>query len=250
MRKITQKILQVFLIVLLVLISLTTVSALEFAGIQVLDEIDIPENLNFSVRDTCSEEYDYYMQATAREDGCFAVYARQVNRYGTDFEKVYIDLYDSDGDFLQEISFTTPFDLAVELTKETVNIYFYKSILVYNLETQELFNYSIPDGAAVNGGVYKNLRKKEFVSGEWTYICKKTSGEYTELIRSKDDQLEVLVELPGSGINFFGDVYFPSVAIAIIGILFKELLKKRKKKTNRTKKNTDDSSLSSDEKQK
>ena len=235
MRKTTQTILQVFLIVLLVLISLTTVSALEFAGIQVLDEIDIPENLNFSVRDTCSE-YDYYMQATAREDGCFAVYARQVdmdNRYGTDFEKVYIDLYDSDGDFLQEISFTTPFDLAVELTKETVNIYFYKSILVYNLETQELLNYSIPDGAAVNGGVYKNLRKKEFVSGEWTYICKKTSGEYTELIRSNDDQLEVLVELSGSGMSFW-NVYFPGVAIAVTGILFKELLKKRKKKMMKT----------------
>ena len=176
------------------------------------------------------------MQATAREDGCFAVYARQVdmdNRYGTDFEKVYIDLYDSDGDFLQEISFTTPFDLAVELTKETVNIYFYKSILVYNLETQELLNYSISDGAAVNGGVYKNLRKKEFVSGEWTYICKKTSGEYTELIRSNDDQLEVLVELSGSGVSFW-NVYFPGVAIAVTGILFKELLKKRKKKMMKT----------------
>ncbi len=216
----------------MLLSNLISVSALEFGGISVLKEIDVPKNLNFTVRDTCAK-YDHFMQATAREDGCFAVYARQVDtgdRYIVDFEKVYIDIYNSEGDFYQELCFTTSQDLAVELTQETVNIYFYNSILVYNLETQKIHNYAIPDGEAVDGEVYKNLRKEEFISGDWNYSCKKSFGEYTQLIRQNEDNIQIPVQLEGTE-NNFAKAFFPSLGIAFLGFLFRKWLKRVNQRT-------------------
>lgn len=219
-----------FFVLSMLLGCLINVSALEFGGISVLKKIDVPENLNFAVRDTCAK-YDHFMQVTAREDGCFAVYARQVDtgdRYIVDFEKVYIDIYNEDGYFCQELYFTTPHDLAVELTQTTVNIYFYNSVLVYDLETQELHNYAIPDGSAVNGDLYKNLRKKEFVSGDWKYSCKKTFGEYTKLVRSNENDIQIPVQLDGTDHNFWSAI-IPGIGIASVGVLFREWLRKRKR---------------------
>lgn len=220
---------QTILVLMFCSLCLINVSALEFGNITVTDEIDIPEDLEFSVSKVCSR-YDYFMQATAREDGCFAIYARHVDmdqHNGTDFEKVYIDLYDADGKFVEELSFTTPFDLAVELTEETVNIYFYKSVLVYNLETQQLRNYSIPDGSATDNGLYERLRENEFISGEWLYSCKKTQGNFTELSRSNGNQYQILLQTNGTGFGF-GKAFFGGLVIAITGAMVSNRLKRKK----------------------
>lgn len=235
MNKIKRTIMQTILVLMFCSFCLINASSLEFANITVIDEIDIPENLEFSVSKVCSR-YDYFMQATAREDGCFAIYARHVDmdqRNGTDFEKVYIDLYDADGKFVEELSFTTPFDLAVELTQETVNIYFYKSVLVYNLETQELRNYSIPDGSATNIGLYERLRENEFVSGEWLYSCKKTYGNFTELSRSNGNQYQILLQTSGTEFSF-GKAFFGGLVIAVTGAMFVKWLKKHREKNRET----------------
>ena len=234
MNKIKRTIMQTILVLMFCLLCLINVSALEFGNITVIDEIDIPEDFEFSVSKVCSR-FDYFMQAAAREDGCFAIYARHVDmdqHNGTDFEKVYIDLYDANGKFVEELSFTTPFDLAVELTEETVNIYFYKFVIVYNLETQELRNYSIPDGSAINNGLYERLREDEFISGEWLYSCKKTHGNFTELTRSNGNQYQILLQTSGTSYSF-GKAFLGGLVIAITGAMFSNWLK-RKKKTQGT----------------
>ncbi len=224
-----------FFTLVLLLFGTNSVHGLEFGGISALEEIDLPEDLNFQVHSVCTK-HTYFMQATAREDGCFAIYSRSGETYEpstTDFKRVFIDVYDPNGTFLQELSFTTPLDLAVELTAETLNIYFYVSVLTYDLETQELRHYSIQDGAAVNGGVYKRLREKEFVSGDWTYTCKKTFDGYTQLTRSNSTQTQILVQMPGTG-NAWWNIFLPGVLICIVCVVIIAFYHRKRMNKKRT----------------
>lgn len=188
--------------------------------IPVIEEIDLPQDLNFSVSDICSG-HAYFMQAAANETGYFAIYSRHIDPddYAkVDFKKVYIDIYRPDGGFLQELSFTTSLDLAVELKDKTVNIYFYGSVLVYDFTTKEVSHYAIPEGAAVNGSMYKQLRSREFTAGDWVYTCKKGFDGYVKLARSDGSQVQVLVEMPGAS-DLWGKVILPGGAIGIISMI-------------------------------
>lgn len=208
-----------------------SVSALESGGIMALDEIDLPQDLNFCVNTTCSKHV-CFMQATAREDGCFAIYSRYIDTAeysGNSFKKAYIDIYYADGSFYRELSFTTPLDLAIELTETSVNIYFYTSVIVYDLETQELRHYSIPSGTIENEGVFQKLRSEEFVCGDWKYMLEKSFDGYLKLTRSNDDQIQVLIEMPGTG-NSFWNVLFPGIVSGIIGITVIAWIIKRRKR--------------------
>jgi len=196
-------------------------------NIPVIEEIDVPANLDFEVH-SIQGEYAYFMQATARTDGAFAVYGRHWGADGNvDLEVVYIDLYDKDGNFLQELTFRTPFNIAVELTDTSVNIYFYASLLCYDLETQSLHNYSIPENFAENEGIYERLRAAEFSAGNWKYICKKSFDGYTALTRSNEQQTQTLVQMEGTG-NSFWNVFFPGLAIGTLGTII--LVRSQKKK--------------------
>ena len=128
------------LIIILVLVQPLCASAVENVSLAVLGEIELPSDLNFSVNDTCTG-HAHFQQATANEKGMFAVYAwhHNPNDY-KDFSmaKAYIDIYLADGSFYRELAFTSTQDFSVELTEETVNVYFYLSVLVYDLQTQEL----------------------------------------------------------------------------------------------------------------
>jgi len=218
--------------VILLFISLTpfSVSALEVGGIPVIEEIELPQDLNLSVKNTCSE-HSYFMQATADETGQFAVYSLYINPEDREnnYERVYIDIYNADGLLLQELSFKTPFSLAIELMGDELNIYFYKSVLVYNIDTQEMQHYSIADGVAVNGGKFKNLRSKEFVKGNWEYSCKNSFHGYTKLTRSNGNQTQVLVEMPGEE-SIFLPAFLSSVVIVIICLATRNWIKKTKNK--------------------
>lgn len=206
-------------------------AALEVESIPIVEEIDLPEDLNFTVNNICSG-HAYFMQATADKTGRFAVYTRLYSPSEDGFRKVFIDIYDVDGSFLQELTFETPLDVAVEIAEEVVNIYFYKSILVYDFETQDVHHYAIPDGVAVDGGIYQKLRSKEFVIGNWKYICTKAFDGYTKLTRSDGNHVQVLVEMPGTG-NSFGNLFLPSIVVGIIGIaIISRLYKKKQHKTD------------------
>ena len=224
--------------ILLVLsyIRVVDVLAIENDSIPILEEIELPDDLNFSVSDT-RLDHIYFEQVTAREDGSFAVYScyHDPKNYvkGT-FERKYIDIYDTDGNFLQELFFTTSQPIAAELTDETLNIYTYISVLVYDLETQELHHYSIPEGAMMDS-LYFELREEDFVSGEWTYHCEKDFDGYTKLVRNNGEQEQVLVEMPGTGNNFW-NLIFPGIALGFLLLALKMVFKKAKNKKSTTEK--------------
>ena len=92
-------------------------------------------------------------------------------------------------------------------------------MLVYDFITQEASCYSIPDGAAISGGLYKQLRSKSFLAGDWTYNCKKSMDGYTKLTRSNTEQVQVLVEMPGTG-DFWLSTILVGGGIGIITMLF------------------------------
>ena len=216
--------------------------AAEIDEVPLLEEIDLPEDLNFSVNDTCTK-HAYFEQAAANENGCFAVYSLHVNPDApedVDYTKKYIDIYNSDGTLLQEISFYTTYSLAFELKENTINIYFRLSALVYDLATQEIKCYAIPEGLAVNGKLYnadgeeyKQLRSKVFTAGGWTYSCKKGLYGYTELIRSNGEQEQVVVEMLGSDEVVFRAIpaCIEGAIIIAISIFVKRRVKRDKDKT-------------------
>lgn len=201
----------------LLLLSIFPVSASVIADIPIIREIDIPENLSFSISDYCSG-HAYFMQAAADRTGSFIVYSRHVdidNIGNTDFQKVYIDIYKPDGVFLQEISLITPLDCAVSLNGGFIEIYFYKSVLIYNISTQEIHSYEIPDGAAVESGLFSRLREKTFTSGEWTYSYKKGFNGFTGLVRHNNSEEQVLIEMVGTE-KMLWNLYIPSGLLAIV----------------------------------
>ena len=198
--------------------------------IPILNEIDLPHDLEFVVNETFSR-HAYFMQAAADENGCFVLYSRHVNpddHSDVDFEKVYIDIYSASGDFLKELSFNTPLDCAVEIEGDTVSVYFYSSVLIYSLATEEIHHYAIPEGAAVNGDLYKELRSKQFSKGDWDYHYKKGVNGYVKLLRSDGAQTQVLVEMPGTS-DAMRKVILPGTAAGIIIMIISVWYKKKSK---------------------
>ena len=219
-------------LVTVIFIMCPQVFGIEIAPIKRLEEIDLPMDFNFSVSDTCSG-HAYFMQAAADESGGFGVYSRHINpnnRSDIDLKKVYIDIYKSDGTFLQEVSFTTSLDLAFELAESAVNIYFYNFVVIYDRTTQGLLCYAIPDGSAIHNGLYKQLRSKDFTSGNYVYSCKQGLDGYTKLIRTDGNQSEVLVEMVGT-LDSIWKVALPGCASGMIILLIAVWAAKRRKTT-------------------
>lgn len=220
-----------FIAIMLVFLSCPLqVSATETGDIPILKEINLPEDISFSVNNTCSEHL-YFMQATAREDGWFAVSSLHIdsNTPSKDnFHKVYIDIYDACGRFQQELEFNTPLSFTIEITEETLNIYFYTSMLVYDFETESLSNYSIPGGSVMDYGLYETLHKDEFTCGQWQYKCVKSFNGYEKLIRSNEDKEQVLVSMPGYTSTFL-NTFIPGSFIAILFIALVIIVRKKVK---------------------
>lgn len=193
------------LIYKLVVLLFVALIAFSFSGLTVFasgtesnyefTEIDLPQGLNFTVNDTCTG-HAYFMQAAANEQGSFAVLSLHVNPNDIqdfDFGKVYVDLYNSDGVFYQEISFETASAFVIQLETDCLNMYFQDSLMVYDLETRELTNYAIPPEAPEYGGM-EELRAESFSAGDWEYTCRKGVRGYVELSRSDGNQVQVLVQ--------------------------------------------------------
>ena len=159
------------------------------------EETDLPQGLNFTVNDTCTG-HAYFMQAAANEQGAFAVLSLHVNPNDIqdfDFGKVYVDLYNSDSVFYQEISFETASAFVIQLESDCLNMYFQDFVMVYDLDTQELTNYAIPPEAPEYGGM-EALRTESFSAGDWEYTCRKGVRGYVELSRRDGSQVQVLVQ--------------------------------------------------------
>ena len=174
--------------------------ALDNKSVPTLEAIELPPDLNFTVSHSCSG-HAFFMQATANETGYFAIFSLHVDPddlADVDFKKVYIEIYQPDGTFLQELSFTTPLALTVALEENCVNIIFYDSVLVYEFVTQELSHYATPAGATGNNGTPAQWVSKNFSVGDWDYTCKKGFLGYVKLSRTNGEQEQVLVEMPGN----------------------------------------------------
>lgn len=223
------KILVIFVVLSFCVIS---VYALEIGGIPVSKEVEVPEKLNFKVSDT-QAKYDYFLQAIAHEDGWFVICTNLSNtkdQYIVDYEKKYIDIYDADGVFRQELSFVSSQNFVIELTESTVNIFFYDSVLIYNFEKQDLKYYTIPVGVTKEyekSGIY-SYHEKEFISGEWTYKCYESTATigYNKLTRQNRDNMQKLVDIGDTGHEFYVYV-ITSVSIALVGVLSIVWWKKR-----------------------
>lgn len=185
------------------------------------EETDIPQDLAFSVGNTCLG-HAYFKQAVANEDGMCAVFSLHVNPEDpadVNFKKAYIDIYDVDGSFLQELSFITPHTFSMELTDETVNLFFYDSVLIYTLQTQALHRYKITPLSDADSE--KLLPAKEFTCGDWTYRCTKGWNGYVQLTRTSNLETQILVDMPGMK-RLLWESVFPglaaAVAITLVGV--------------------------------
>ena len=211
-----------------------------------LEEIELPTDLNFSVNTTCSK-HKTFNQAVADETGIFATDSTPLEPEDVFSDKpalAYIDIYNADGSFMKEICFTTDYSFFIELTSEYLNIYFYNNVLVYNIYTDELDNYSTPEGLATDGGLLTSLSKKSFTSGQWTYTCKRGVGGYTKLFRDDGENDQLIVEMPGT-VDHLTSIVIPGIIMGVFicsvpPIFLYFILKKRKRKN----KKTEDGSLS------
>ena len=224
MKKLYRLALAVLLVLLLVGNMNFAASALEFGGIAVTGELPIPDDFFFTVNDDCST-HPQFNQAAASANGCFAVHSFHIDTETvTDktFHKNYIDLYNADGSFCKEISFETQYAFNMELTEKTLCLYFDSCVIVYDLEDEQLYNYSIPEYAAEESGLNQKLRASRFTSGEWEYRCERYFTDYRRLVRSNEEQTQVLVEMPGLGmrhdVGLLTGAFYALLLVALLAV--------------------------------
>lgn len=210
------------------LISTNCLCAVEFDGVDIISETKLPEDLNLKVNKDCTE-HSFFKQATAWSDGSFAICTSGITTDGVtrNTNCKFIDIYNTDGEFVKELTFETTSDIAIERTEKTLNIYLYSGIICYNLESNEFSYYTTPDYQAYNSGYVENLRKDKFTVGEWTYSYEKNFDGYVKLIRSNGNDKQILYEIKdGSDMVPMGSIVF-SVVLFGLGCCF---MYKRKNK--------------------
>ena len=197
---------------------------------EVLQESVLPNDLNFAVSDTCSH-HKFFRQATARQDGTFATctVGVYVDNLRSDTNKKFIDIYNSNGEFIEELSFETSSDLAIELTEQTLNIYLYSERLCYDLESKKVSYYLTAHYEAYNSGYVETLRRDKFTVGEWTYSYKSTILGHTQLIRSNGSEKQTLLEMQGSKLTDAKYVVVDILFFVLFFVLIKFVCKKYKR---------------------
>lgn len=215
------------LVVLFLLSFPLSVSASNYHGVTIIGETTLPADFQFSSSDTCTG-HTSFKHATARDDGGYAVCSLYTNAredLSQVYNKHYVDIYDSNGEFVIELSYCTDLDNAVELTDEFLHIYFQTIIVSYNLNNGSLICYSIPSGATVDNGLLLELRSDTFSAGQWTYVCKGGWTEHTKLVRTNGIETQVLVEygILDSSVQLI-DLAFPClllfIALSVVLVFF------------------------------
>ena len=227
-----KRIVAIFLIYTIVFCSFSiTCAAINSTGINnTARESVLPENLKFLVEDKCSQ-HNVFQQAVACEEGSFAIYTYGVMSEGvlSETNKKFIDIYDSNANFLKEISFETSSDVAIEITESFVNIYLYSEVICYDYKKQETSYFLTEDYEVYNSGFVDSLRKDQFLEGEWEYYCEKSFLGYSKLSRTNGSDTQTLFDATTDNI-INGDIFI-SVVFGIF--LFITGLKIRQK--NKTK---------------
>lgn len=193
-----------------------------------LQESALPDNFNFTVNNTCSH-HKYFKQATARQDGAFATCTVGVfiDDLRSNTNKKFIDIYDSDGEFIEELSFETTSDIAIELTEKTLNIYLYSELISYDLDSKDVSYFTTERYEAFNSGYVETLRQDKFTVGEWTYSYKSTILGHTKLMRSNGVEKQTLLETQGTKITEMKYVVVDIFFFIFVFVLIKFVRKKR-----------------------
>lgn len=174
------------------------------AAAEMLNEIALPDDFAFSQNEACTG-HKYFLQATAQENGMFLVCSHYIDPMGRSeetYKRQFIDVYDADGKFYKELTFYSQHPYIVEMINNSVYIYFYSYAITFDLYTDELHCFDIPDSYIANNDSYDHLRLNSFTSGQWQYRCVKSAVGYKQLVRQNGDVHEVVVNLPGMGLNY------------------------------------------------
>lgn len=207
-------------------------AAQQIEGIPVNGEIQISPKYNLVIQDDCSE-HTHFQQATASENGWFAVhYVSAINKQSEDelLGRMYVDIFDDSGVLYKEISLETSSNRAIKLTEKSLLIILYDELLVYDLKTDEMHAYRISAGYGNESGLFSELNSRTFRSGAWTYQCKNSLQGYTELTRTDGKTQQTLLDLPGSGLTIWNSAV-PALTIGLLGCLLGHRLRKKKKNT-------------------
>lgn len=226
------------LIALIVLVFFSTVvgHASSFSDISLGEEISLPDDLALSIESTCST-HPYFMQVSARADGVFVVYSRCTTTKkepGNIFKRVYLDLYDNDGDFLKEISFDSPFEFDIELSDQSINMYFRTYVLVFDLKSETMKCYSVHGDIDQLTTPFNQFGDVKFSSGNWDYHCVKSVDGFTKLTRSNNDTTQLLVEMPGTGMKLWKLIILPIILALVLGYIPVALRKVKDRSKGRT----------------
>lgn len=138
---------------------------------------------------------------SVREDGWFALVSRSASSDDPKAVVVHIDVYNETGRFQKSLSYLTPAGGDdVELTDRAIQVYFYSEMLSFDLETDMLTAYAIPDNAVMDSGLHSELMKSTVEKNGCVYTAKKEFlGAYTKLVRSNGAEAQTLIELTGTG---------------------------------------------------
>lgn len=190
------KILWFFAYTIAVIFLSTSAHAQVFHDIPLIGDYPIPESFAFDVSSSCSG-HTSIRQATAREDGWFAVCCLCTDSAGQEndiFSLHYVDIYDQNGVFQQELTYRTDLENAIELTEDSLDIYFQTFLIHYDLETGNLAGYSIPSRATVENGLLLDLQRDLFTAGEWDYTLSGGWMDHYRLSRTNGEMTQLLID--------------------------------------------------------
>ncbi len=209
-------------------------SALELDSLWLVDELDINTDFSVIISDTYTKN-KCIEQADANENGDFAtftrydVYIQDDNRENV-FLKKFVDIFNSNGEFMCELIFITKLDPTLRMSGNNVYIIFYDTALVFDIVSREIKYYSINPYSVVREPEGTIKQGTEFTVGKWQYkLSKHQSLGYRQLTRSADGETQLLIDLP---LQFD---YGYLLTIFCVGLSIFVVVRKRKKKISKKK---------------
>ena len=208
-----------FCFILVVSVISISAKAMEICGVPVRDEITVPDNLNLSLNETYIE-HEFLKQVTANYTGEYALLFCNYEAEGEikPFTHFYVQLFDSQRNFVCEISFFSKESLTIEYVDSKLNIYFCKMIVVFDITNQEFTCYETDEWAASENGKGSELRKTKFISGKWEYSYKKGFIGFVELNRTNGLEKQILFKTDLNKTVLFENI-LPALAKGIVVLL-------------------------------
>lgn len=213
---------------LIIVLCLPVSFATEGDLLPIRDERKIPDDFDVAVSYTPTD-HRFFEQAVAQPDGVFAICSRFTEESRDVFSRVYVDVYRSNGTFWKEVSFSTQFEVTIELMDNSLFFHFYDYVVVFDLATEHLACFEIEPNFLRNSGRYNELRRNRFTYGEWEYSCQKSVWGYTKLTRANGIQTQVLVSLRGIESTIVRSLVSLAVIGASILVVYTIIGEKRKR---------------------